>query len=97
MNRVLLEILIMPQLYMISPSVEFTGTKIPLVSQISPIHNVASYFFKLHLNIILHSKPRSSKFSFPTFPYKYHACNSLPSQACYMPCQSDPPLIFSHL
>jgi hypothetical protein len=36
-----------------------------ILSQINPVHTIPPYFFKIHFNIILPLKPRSSESSLP--------------------------------
>jgi hypothetical protein len=62
-------------------------TLAPTLSQINPGHNVPSYFFTTHFNIILlYTLWFSTRYSFPTKPlYTLHL------NACYMPRQSRPP------
>jgi hypothetical protein len=44
---------------------------ITILSQINPFHTLPSYFFKIYINIILLSKPRSSKWSLSySHPYQ---------------------------
>ena len=44
---------------------------VPILSQLSPVHTPTSHFLKIHLNIILQSKPGSSQCSLSfRFPHQ---------------------------
>ena len=62
---------------------------VSILSQLDPVHATTSLFLKIHLNIILPSKPGSSKWSFP-FRFSHHntVYASLLPRTCYMLCQS---------
>jgi hypothetical protein len=54
---------------------------LPILSLINPVHAPPSHFLMIHLNIILPSKPGSSKWSLPSKP-----CMHLSSpHMCYIP------------
>lgn len=67
-----------------------------ILSQINLAHGVTFYFRNVGLNIILPSKPSSSRLS-PSFRYTYkiHVISSL-SHRCHMPYPSYPPW-FDHI
>ena len=69
---------------------------ISLTSQNNPVHNLSFYLFKTHFNIIILSTPKSSKQSL-YFRFSHHtpAWNSIPFDACHIPCPSHP-LRFDH-
>ena len=59
---------------------------VPILSQINPIHALTSHFLKIHLNIILPSRPWSSKWPISLrFPHEIPVYNSTLPQTCYMP------------
>jgi len=65
---------------------------VPILNQANPVNNFQIYFFKIHSNIILRSKPRSSKWSLSfRFSNKNHVHISHPTHAFHMPRQSHPP------
>jgi len=56
---------------------------VPVLSQMSPVHNFPPYFPKIHSNIILPSTPRSSEWSFPLKIFRPNfVCISHLSHAC---------------
>ena len=59
-------------------------------SQLNPVHTPTSYFLRIHINIILLSKPGFSKcsLSLKVSPPKTYICLSSPHM-CYMPRPSD--------
>ena len=60
---------------------------VPILSQISPIHTPTSNFLKIHLSIILPSRPGSSKWSLSLrFPYQNPVYTSSLPDMCYMSC-----------
>jgi hypothetical protein len=62
---------------------------VPILSQISPVHNLTFHFLKIHLNIILLSMPVSPKWSlYRKFPYQNPVCTSPLPHTRYMPCPS---------
>ena len=57
------------------PKVHYRSHKcpppVPILSHLYPVHTPTSLFLKIHLNIVLHSTPRSPKWSlFFSFPYQ---------------------------
>ena len=59
---------------------------VPILSQINAVHGPASHFLKIHLNIILPSKPGSSKwFLSLSFPRQTPLYNFPLPHLCYMP------------
>jgi hypothetical protein len=62
---------------------------VPILSQINPVHAL-SHFLRVRFNIILPSKPGSSKWSFSLrFPHQNSLCASPLSHTSYMPRQSN--------
>ena len=71
-------------------NIQYSPPTVPILSQNNPVHDCPSHFFKTHLNIILISKFRSSKWSLSCslrFPYN-PVCTSPQLYKCYMPCPS---------
>jgi hypothetical protein len=63
-----------------------------ILIQINPVYNFPSCFYKIHINIILPSTPRSSEWSLlVSFFYQYFVCISHLSHSCYMPRLCHPP------
>ena len=62
---------------------------VPILSQLDPVHTPASHFLKIHLNIILPSKPGSPKWPLSLrFPYQNPVYASPLPNRCYTPCPS---------
>ena len=62
---------------------------VPLLSQRDPVHNPTSYFLKIHLNIILPSRPESPKWSLSLrFPYQNPVYASPLPNTLYIPRSS---------
>ena len=58
---------------------------VPILSQLDPIHTPTSHFLRIHLNIILPSMPRSSKWSLShRNPHQNAVYASLLPHSCYM-------------
>jgi len=59
---------------------------VPILSQLDPVHRPTSYFLKIHLNIILPSKPGSPQWSLSLrFPYQNPVHASPLPHTRYMP------------
>ena len=59
---------------------------VPILSQLDPVHTPTSYFLKIHLNIILPSKPESPKWSLSLrFPHQNPLYAFPLAHTCYMP------------
>ena len=62
------------------------SSPVPILSHINPVHTPTSHFPRTHLNIILPSKPGSSKWSLPhRFPYQNLLYTSPLPHTCCMP------------
>jgi len=65
---------------------------VPILSQITPVITLLSYFPKIHSTITFLCTPRSCKWSFLfRFSKQNIVCMYLRFHACYMPRQSHPP------
>ena len=59
---------------------------VPILSHINPVHVPTSHFLKIDLNIILSSKPGSSKWAlYLRFPHQNPVYDSSLPHTCYMP------------
>ena len=59
---------------------------IPSQRQINPVQAFPSHFFRIHFNIVLPSRPMSSKWSLSfRSPHQNCVCTSLVSHTCHMP------------
>lgn len=58
-----------------------------ILIQMAPVHDLSSYFFMFHFNIILLYVPRHSKWPI-SFRLPHPASNSLLSHTCHIPCPS---------
>jgi len=68
---------------------------VPILSQIHPVHNMPTYFPKIHHNIILPSMPWSSDRSLPsTFPNQNFVRISCLSHACCISRSSRLPWLY---
>jgi hypothetical protein len=65
---------------------------VPVLSHMNPIHALSNYLFKIHLSILVPSKPRSSNCS-PS--YKFSSQNSVYTLLCVLTCPAH--LICLHL
>jgi len=71
---------------------------VPILSQPDPVRTPTSHFLKIHLNIILPSKPGSPQRSFPLrFPYQDPVHTTILPHTRYMPRPShSPPFYHPH-
>ena len=68
---------------------------VPILSQLDPVHTPTFHFLKIHLNIILPSKPASPKWSLSlTFPHQTPVYNFHLPYTRYMPCPSHSPRFY---
>ena len=72
-----------------NPKVHYRIFKCPILSQLDPAHTPTPYFLKIHLIIILPSRPGSLKWSlFLRFPHLNPVYASPLQHERYMPCPS---------
>ena len=58
---------------------------VPILSQLDPVHDLSSHFLNIHLNVILPSRPGSSKCSpYHRFPHQNPVYISSLPHTCYM-------------
>ena len=75
-----------------SPKVHKIPPPVPIPSQLDPVHDPSPHFLKIHLNIILPSTPKSSKWShFLRFHHQNPVYTCPPTYTCYMPGPSYSP------
>ena len=67
--------------------IQYSPLLFPILIQINLPHYIPSYFFNIHFNIILQSKPRSSQLSLSfKFPHLSSANISFLPSTCHMYC-----------
>jgi hypothetical protein len=65
---------------------------VPILSQIDPIHTIASYLSKIHFNTVHPPTSCSSQWSLTFWLLsQYPICIPILPYSCYMPCPSHPP------